>query len=539
MSAAPPVLDRRQRATARGHAARRWLTPYAIVGVLAPVVFAGWYASSHPLSFDGAMNLQVAQSLATDGQFQRDYGGPELFPVEIQTSSYFVFLAAASLGALGTSNFTLQLANIIFVAVLAAGIAAAVRPSRVATLMAPSALILGAPGALMFSLGGYGEGAVAGLAIVAYILIARSVRDAKPATLVAIAFALIGAAVSIKTVAIAALPAAVLGTAYVWALAPVGRVRIAVAPLAAAIPVLAFELYRWAVLRDAYGAYWAQIISDVRYQAAGAPDGSTDGSLLRKVADHLHLLANQTNVAAEIWAAALVAVPALFTAVWWLARKFGAKDHLEHLLLAAMLILFAEMYFVWWLAVTPTEKAWLRRIVIGIIALALAAIITGMVFTRVFPAAGPGWWRLPLGLAASVTAALLLLQLVPTAVRTVATAAPDYDGTDALSDLAGDVERLSNEGAVFYGVGWWSAPAVSVYSGVDFGDLQRTDPCSAKLNDAAEEGDAYLVWDFYARSLANEPDPSWPGYAFSDTDYESNYGELWRIAVIDPRCPTG
>lgn len=514
---------------------------YELIGTLVPLVVVCWIAHSQVLSFDGAMNMQVARNLAVDHVFGRDYGGMELFPPEIQTSSYFLALSALAIALFGTSNLTLQAANLVFAAALLFATARAGSPSRLAALLLPSVLLFGTPGLLSYSLGGYGEGAVAALALIAFLLIARAlVEPARSVRLVVLAFVAIGTAISIKTVAVAILVPALLGVVAVAVTqGRPRRTRLLLTPLAVAIPLAAFEIYRLAVLGDAYVAYWRSQLDDILYQAGGGSGRTATASqgIVAKVADHMHLLATQTGIPAEWWAVALVAAPlgVALVASW---HRTWSTDETRRFALLTMLVVYAELYFVWWLAITPNEKAWLRRVTIGVFALLLGlALVAGLVMARLRRTIALP--TLPRLLAALGLAAVLVPVGVVVAnglVRTVPSVGADGRQERALDTLAQDVADLSDDGAQFYGVGWWSAPVVSLYSGVEFDNLGATDLCGPEAKPAVDAGEAYLVWDFYAKNLSNSPVPGWPGVELEPTGISTDYGALWRISLPAGSC---
>ena len=448
MSGLPaPTRDLKEATPARPDQAsrRRGITRYELIGALVPLGIVCWVAHGQVLSFDGAMNMQVAHNLAVANVYGRDYGGLELFPPEIQTSSYFLAISALAIALFGTNNLTLQAANLVFVAVLLFAVARAGSPWRLAALFLPSVLLFGTPGLLAYSLGGYGEGTVAALALAAFLLLARALVEPRSAPrMVFLAFLAVGTAISIKTVAVAMVPPALIGVAAAAASPESKRRRTLLATLAAVIPLAAFEVYRAAVLGSSWLGYWRVQIGDIAYQAGGGSRGSTAPSrgFFAEAADHMHLLATQTGIAAEWWATVLVVAPigAVLVVAW---RRAPHPDQLRHVTLVVMLVVYAELYFAWWLFVTPTEKAWLRRVTVGAFALLLAlALIAGLLMARLRRS------QLISPAARGLTAIGLAATLVPMgfiATKGYIKAAPSLrtDGgrTQALEALAHDVSE--------------------------------------------------------------------------------------------------
>jgi len=516
------------------------LTLWRVLGVLLPLAAVTAYVSTRAISFDGAMNMQVALNLAENGHYARYFGGDTIFPSEIQTSSYFLFVTAAFIKVFGASTLTFQAGNLVFLALLLAAVGHAVPSSRFLVLVTPSLALVATPGLLSYSTGGYGEGAVAGLTLAAFVLLARAatvkatyVRDT------VLAFLLIGMAVSVKSIAVAAVPVALLALVAVgwrhgrfWRTAMLGA-------FAAAVPVVLFEIYRLAALGlDGYTGWWSYHLKSVNVQATGEGLDDGDGSIVAKVGDHFHLLGDQTHLEPEWWLLLFVTLPIAVALLAWAAYRTNRLGTvLRPLLLAGYLVAYGTLYAAWWLGVTSTEKAWLRRITIGIFVSMLATVLLAWVAVRLIrSAANP---LDPITLASTVTVALALLATTVVAIETVATTSRSTttdSRLESLVEVSEQVADLDAEGAELFGIQWWSAPVVSLYSGVDFENLNGVDYCEPELHALINGGDAYLVWDYYAINLwSSEPD----GYGEVDyvlTDLGNEYAQIWRITLPAGAC---
>jgi len=149
-------------------------------------------------------------------------------------------------------------------------------------------------------------------------------------------------------------------------------------------------------------------------------------------------------------------------------------------------LVLVALYFPWWLGVVPTQKAWLRYIYIGLLALALIAGISAVGnATAAFQARAPGR-RLLHG----ILALALCLLYWPFLVRSVSThlAFGPNDDVQATQYAAGIVSKLPAD-ALLFGYGWYAAPTVQLYTDRGFADL--TDfPIGLALNHPT-----YLVAD--------------------------------------------
>jgi hypothetical protein len=261
-------------------------------------------------------------------------------------------------------------------------------------------------------------------------------------------------------------------------------------------------------------------------------------NILSKIAAHFHVLSIQTGIAAEWWLALLVVVPFSMLAAFWMWRKFEwSKEYVSQALIAVQLLFLSELYFVWWLAFTPNEKVWLRRISVGIFALILAATLVAYLAQQALRKRTTlGHSRLALPIASSAICLLaVIVALSPTLANNIEASRTRNARADDLFKLAQTVDTLDKNGSKFFGIEWWSAPVVSVYADVDFYNLQTADLCSRQFSEAIDSGKAYLIWDFYAANLA-KPVPSMTGVVFTPTKVKNSYGELWTISLTKGRC---
>lgn len=513
---------------------------YQFLGVALPLVVLTLMLSQRPLSFDGAMNMQVAQSLAHDGLFSRYYGGDKVFPSEIQTSSYFLLIAAGAIRIFGSSALSLQASNIIFAAILLGAISTVVPRRPLAKLLVPATVLIISPGLIQYSSGGYGEGAVAALALCAFIFLARAaVEHQMHRRRIVYAALCVGTAISIKTVAAAILPVAAAMLVLVW-ITHGRKGSTLMAGAAVGIPLLLFEAFRAVSLGDQYDDWWAYHFMRVNVQATGAGLDDPSKSIFSKIADHFHLLSIYTRVPAEVWLVFFVILPLIVAAMFFVLRDFLRKDSVRfQMILCAQLTAYGLIYAAWWLAVTSTEKAWLRRIAIGLFVLILAAVLLALTVAT----------QLSRGHARPLarTRRAALIAWLPVTLLLVFASAPIVSGARSplsgegdvasIADLSDTVANKAAAGARFYGIGWWSAPVISLYSGVGMENLSQTDYCAGETLAEIRSGDAYLIWDSYAQNLwSPEPDP-FREVVYERTGVSTPAGELWRITLPAGACP--
>ena len=176
------------------------------------------------------------------------------------------------------------------------------------------------------------------------------------------------------------------------------------------------------------------------------------------------------------------------TAVWLLfpclvcsLYVFSPRKELKWLVLS--ILLCAVVYLTWWLFVTPTLKAWPRRIFNGAISINLlwvfacyvgnaASLLRKTIRRRAFRAVDPRGLRL---LRAWRSAGILVDQAEP----------------HARFRASGESPRARSRAvAPIFGNGWYSAPTLAFYSGRTVTDIDTVPPAELEKQTAA-----YLAMD--------------------------------------------
>lgn len=547
-----------------------WLRIGAMLGVLVPLGIMVRYASHAAPAFDGAMNLQVATNISNGLGFVRNYGGAVLFPSEIQTSGIYIFLAAGFIKVFGTHSFVYEIPNLIFLALLLVTVSLVLRRWPVMRIIGPSAVLFCAPGAVTNSLQGYGEYVVAALVIAAFALVGAAASGlCRPVLATGAAWILVGAALTVKIIALMAVPVLIVGIIGLALARPaVNRWKLTASVLLAAIPVGLVELQRLI----AFGSigkwvnFWSAQVTNAAAQAgvsSGQGAGTTvatgvspsaiaqgsDQAILSKIADHVHLLAVLSGIQSAILIMVL-GLPFVVLVGLFLVRHVSWREWLARpaVLLSVMLASYAGGYLIWWLAITPTSKAWLRRIVIALavivfLYLLLLAMAKDHWNSRAAqPVARSGRLNTTIGIGWGVVGVLAFLSILPGITTAnqqlsgvVSTASNGGVGVAKIEQLAAAADQLRDKGDTLYGIGWWSAPVVALYADVPLGNLQSADRCSSDII----AGKAYVIWDFYAVNLAS-PQPYSSNYLFTQiSDGASSYGAIWKVRLRpNVTCPT-
>jgi hypothetical protein len=490
----PPAVTTTLDPTTSEPAARRVVTDTAVArrrppwpALLAAVVVAavlGLYlraALVTPVHFDGAMNLQVATNLARGMGWERFYHVEREFPSEVQTSGPFVVLDAAAIKVFGQTQFAYQFANLVFLTGLFAVLATCLRRARWAMVLAPALIVLGVPGSSTLPLGGLGEFAVSALTITAMAFVVWAITSSNhPYRELAIAAALVGTAVTVKTVALSALPIVVVAALLAILVRGLRWWKVGLSLAAAGIPLALFELYRLVSLGSvgAYRAYWSYQRTRIGFQS-GLDKQQDDGGLVHKGLDHLDALTVNYEVSRAIVAMFLV-VPLLVVAALVIAnrRRLGEWFRQPLHVLASLLAVHVALYEVWWMFITPTQKAWLRRLVIGLVSLNLLyAVLIVVLVAGAFAARSDRRLLLARASSAVVLAVLAATVTLPVAVRE-AREMRDRPSTrlDSIEEAAVAVRDLAKDHRIF-GDHWYSAPVMSLESDIGFYDVSQMGFC--------------------------------------------------------------
>ena len=481
-----------------------------------------WIVWRHPMSFDGAMNLQVSQSLEAGRGDARHFDGTTYFPTEIQTNGPVLFLGAVFIWIFGQHNFVYQLPYLLAMVALFAVAAAAVKGRYRNVLLV--GVFIGIPELLQYGYNGYGEVTLLVIELAAIVLAAKAVAQQRQWLFDAAAF-LAGVAVVTKVVGIAVLIPLGLA-ALIFLQREAHRVKSA-ARLAGAFvlgPVL-FEIYRFVSLGSfgSWKAYWSEVLDGVQKQNGS---GTTpDLPLIHSLWGRLGTLAaafetGRTTVAVLL----IVGVAALAWGVWRLRRSVEER---EAFILRIGLLAMVSSYFMWWFFITPDAKAWLRRVLIALVLLTIA-----LAHLVAHAAAEQRRERVVRPELLGCALALGLLVIGPGAHNARLTVQSN-DAELQVVNSAAEFVRSAPADARFFGLGWWSAPVISAYAERDFSDLSIFDTCTLR-----PEGE-YLVLDRYTTLIAfHEP----PLDHFHVTGVEvttfSDDTSIWHIAP-PADCPAG
>lgn len=435
-------------------------------------------------SFDGAMNLQVSWSLAQGEGYRRTYADRPAFPREVQTNAPFTVPAAAVYKVFGMGRAQSQAVSLLYLYALL-GIAAFLVARRFGILAGGFAalMVLATPGLAFEGLKAYGEVPSLAWVLAGLCLLPVDGQARWKPGLLLLAGACFGLALATKTVI--AICVGAFGLCMVAALlADRGepwprRLWLAILPgIGLLLPLLAVEAWRFASLGDlaAWQGWWLEQWSSISAQTGTRSAPTTIADLARKGSVHLDALARMHGLTPGLTLAWLALPYPLAAVALWQSREVR-----RHLPLLALLLAIL-VYFGWWLLLTPDNKLWHRRILSGGLMLNLAWVYVAALLVqqgrrlRSFRWAGP-----------AVTATALFCGYFG-----FARLLPVLTGPGASTDYMRAVEVVSAlpPDAAIFGLGWNSAPQISLLAGRPFRDFNDFIP-----TDADRKQPAYLVLD--------------------------------------------
>ncbi len=491
--------------------------PFAVAALLAVAGLLAWRTVHSCPSFDGAMNLNVARSLAGGHGYGFRYDSFFAFPA--QTDGPFILPAALVFRLFGVGRVSAQAVGLLYLLAFAVLVPVLLRrtgqPAWLAAATAAACLAM--PGTADYGINGYGEMPALCWMLAALLAAAHAAgHPPRPVRLFGLSGLLFGFAVLTKTAAlIPVVPAATVCAAFAAA-GPRGRRLPGVAALLAglALPLVGWELFRLLALGSvgAWRLWWQLQLGQVALQS-----GSTDlpllpGPLLDRFGTRLRILSGQVGVPAPLLACWLI-LPG-FAAAWRLRRPASPATRL----VVSALLLSTLTTFCWWLLLAPAGMIWLRRILPALLlqTCLAATLLPGRLTRR--------------------RALLVVLLLVPqlgllgTGLRVLWN--QDPAAPDAQVQRAVALMRSLPSDSVFFGVGWWQAPVLSLFSGRTVMNFDLWSP--QRINALPHK---FLLVDQTMRTIGSNDLLQVETVATLVPLLDTQEASVFRIVSVDPERP--
>lgn len=431
-------------------------------------------------SFDGAMNLEVAHSISEGDGFRRTYGARDAFPHEIQTGAPYILPAALVFNIFGVGIVQAQIVNIAYYFLLLTCVYLLVRRlgGRAWGLVA-ACTVCSIPGMLEFGFNGYGE--IPSLAIALLATVVSFSRPSLSLIRAVIVGALMALAVLTKTVML--IGAGALGLSLIAQCIGSDRVQrakrlksIYAIVAGGLITLVIMEIWRAHALGGLgpWRHWWGTEAGSI-FKQAGVVTSHSNASpgLFSKFLIHLRNLGEDLGL--PVWA----------TAFWLMllcicgCANFLSFRHKSGKWQIFAVLMCSLVYMAWWLLITPTAKAWHRRVIDGVICGDIGMLMLAAMWASTFSegSISPGPIRENLRCWLTGLAALCVMA-VPAAwvIRMLGEGHRVSNPSNAeisLQEVVRQVRQLP-EDAYIFGLGWYSAPRVGLLSEraiLDFNDV--------------------------------------------------------------------
>jgi hypothetical protein len=469
------------------------------------LVFYIHFALVSPPSFDGALNLNVAKSLAEGKGYGSYYNEFRLFPKETQTNLPFILPAAIAYAMGGICIFTSQVVNLIYLIFFSWGLYGVIRKMEAAPIAILAVfLALQVPGFKEFGMSGYGEIPALSFLMLGLLLLNLALKKNH------LLYSFLGGGAlgfSYLTKTVALLWAAPTMALFALLMAARKRSRISLISLGAGfiVPVIGWELYRFFCLGgvEAYIFWWFDQMREILSQSGVHGHLQDTPGFLSKGFTHLRILSEGTGTPLisllAMWIAPLPLVIKDMLVSW-------RKGNDSRFFLLGALALIAILYATWWMFITPTEQAWLRRILNGLVLQEVIAIL-------IMSSAARLAWKTFAPRAESVKQAIYskwhavmhvaIIFMLGTSTfflfmrgQVLFLRPPSAAAYAAELEMFEVVHDLPAQARIF-GFGWWQAPVIALFSGRNIDDLEQW-----RIDDVVALPDKYIVMDQYALAIA-------------------------------------
>lgn len=469
-------------------------------------------------SFDGGLNLQVSYNLLVKGAYSTMYNGGTMFDPIIQTGAPVIIPVFILFKIFGVGMIQSLAVNGIYMVGtfwLTFVILRRAKVDKWLNLICCGIIFL-VPGFTTYGMGVLGEIPTLFWILFTVYMFLQYESKGKDVWLLCSGICF-GIGFLTKTVILIVLPSIIVVMLSKCLLEK--QAKLAKCPIWVGgflIPTAIFEVYKLSQLGwKEYKSSLSYLVGEVSKQA-GVSSASTyqdTEGIFNKFFVHLSIFSDLFHISV------ILIVVLLLINFLCLVYRFVKERKLSYI---QIIDLVAFSYFGWWLVITSTEKAWSRRIIIGVILMLLVTIIN----------ANHLWKKLANRKVLEKTIALLAcLGIIISLGNRFANI--NHDGKDGVNHAVDFVRDYVEENpeTIVCGSGWWQNPVIQVFSEIGFKNIVHLEKEDMQGKDVLFVADQYMNSLADAKSLLGlyEYEPIY-------TDKE-NQIDIYKITDIYPYVP--
>ena len=427
-------------------------------------------------SFDGAINLQVPENLIRFGRYATRYNSIVDFDHSIQSGPPLLFPIYVMFLVFGKSSFGAQLVNSMYLILTAVVIyyLIALNANRFFALLC-LLLFLPTPCLLLYGHHIYGEIPALFYFLTSLVLLYKLEKKPDGSRIFLSFFTgiLYGLSYLTKTVMLIALPSILLffmiDLLFIHKLKMKHYVLMLIGFI---LPILAFEGYKLIQLgADAYPGWWKKQSFSIMTHVGVVKRYEDSANLYRKMQIHTREFCKFFNMNTVVMLCFLC-IPHLIFISDFLYHCIKKRRNQINMSLA-IVYGTAMTYMAWWLCMTPTARAWPRRIINGYILQEIAFVIS-LYFLWKFLSTRHNLHsskKIAGGIVLTVLVLGMLFQGITYSKHITFLFKPTQEKLDA-ERIAKTIEMLPQKAKIF-GYGWWQAPILSFLSNRMFLDIAQ------------------------------------------------------------------
>jgi hypothetical protein len=295
-------------------------------------------------------------------------------------------------------------------------------------------------------------------------------------------------------------------------------------------PIVLFEIFKFLSFKQfqSYLLWWKNQTIGI-FQQAGVISGYQDtNGFFQKFSKHLEILSSEINLQISIIILLLLIISlSMIGLLFYTIKKENIVLRLFPTITSnkTLIILFtiSLTYFGWWLLITPTQKAWFRRIINGYILLEVSIIVI-LFFINTYILQNLNLKKNNLLKYTSIFLLnlffIVIFVFMPTKLTNFNISFMDSEFKKNTEKASIFINTLPPQ-SKFFGFGWWQAPILSFESKKIFFDLDF----DVHMSEPGIKNNKFLIIDSYAEKTAEKEysmifEEFYYQELFSNNDYE-------------------